>query len=352
MKYFIFSLKYIFGAISIALLISSFYDYQIKENSVFIQNEINKLLPNKIEKQGVKITVNKLELTPYENNLKAYFDLNINSKLYNIENRTGYMILKEKYENNKIRLKIFDIHFDNLTFEEFVESTKEPVNNLKENIKNKVGGFLSKKLGTTEETNNSIAKDVENKLKEKIFNKEKFTNIIFDNIKQYDIKVYDLGIYGLFVKNINLNILDDDFDLEITLSTGIFGSIIGLILLFISLGREMFLFLIYIYQKFISKHKGYNCARGVVSEDYTCSSYVKKEFKENGLIAGINAWNSTKSQCKEDFETYKNNKKYYDDKRKTNNNSNNNYCDCSPMPCGGPSHSHHDACDCDVLPCN
>lgn len=353
MKFLIFSFKYMIGIIAIWLFVGYFYSYKIKEDNLFIQNEINKILPKQIEKKGVNITINKLDLIPFEGKLKANFDLNINSKIYNVQNRTGYVILKEKYQNGKIIFNIFDINFDNLTFEEVFEETKEPINEIKNEIKNKIDGFLSKNLGTTEKTNDMIVKDVSNKLKDKFFNKETLKIIIFENIKQTDIKVYDLGFYGLFVKDIKLNILDNDFSLEITLSTGLFGLIFGSMLIFLSLGREIFLFFIYIYQKFISKHKGYNCARGVVSEDYTCSSYVKKEFKEKGLIAGLNAWSSTSKKCKEDFETYKDNQDYYDNKRKSKNNS--SYCDgldvCQCLPSGNKTNACDGADACDVMSC-
>lgn len=344
-------MRYMFTFIGIAILVISFFSQKIEIKSDLINKELKeKVLPLTLEKSLTKTTINNVYVeSDYNNNLKGNINLNFESPVLSFKNKETSVIFNYELKDNIIYIKVKEIDYNKLNidslYKESLENTKEIVNPLKDKLSN----LIEKKLGTkvSEKVNNKIEK-VENYL-----NQEKILQIIDDKIKSKDFKVYDLGLKGYFIKDIKLNILNDNkFKFDIELSLGTFGIILGSIIILLSLMKDILLGLISFYQKRISPYKGYNCARGVVSEDGTCSSIVKQTLKEKGVIAAINEYFNTTHKCKEDYNTYKDNKEYYDNKRK-NNNSNNNFCDCPAIPCGGPSHSHsHDSCDCDILPCN
>ncbi len=50
--------------------------------------------------------------------------------------------------------------------------------------------------------------------------------------------------------------------------------------------RHFLIFLITLYQKYISPHKGFNCAYACYHQDLSCSAMVKTMIAEHGLIAG------------------------------------------------------------------
>ena len=75
-----------------------------------------------------------------------------------------------------------------------------------------------------------------------------------------------------------------------------------ILIVFITLLREIGLFLIFIYQRFISSKKGYKCALGQAKGNGTCSSITKNAFKERGFIHGIKTYFKTTRECKEIYE--------------------------------------------------
>ncbi len=50
--------------------------------------------------------------------------------------------------------------------------------------------------------------------------------------------------------------------------------------------RHFFIFLITLYQKYLSRHKGFKCAYACYHNSLSCSSAVKKIIAEKGLITG------------------------------------------------------------------
>ena len=115
------------------------------------------------------------------------------------------------------------------------------------------------------------------------------------------------------------------------------------------------LFLIKLYQKYISPGKGYCCAYGSLYKNGSCSERVSSIIQENGVISG---WSQIKQQfemCSEAYEVIKKNNKKKEKKKKDENDlcSPLDACEvlnCIPVPnrfCRGKSTDG----DCD-LPCD
>jgi len=60
--------------------------------------------------------------------------------------------------------------------------------------------------------------------------------------------------------------------------------------------RHFFIFLITLYQKHLSPHKGFSCAYACYHHSISCSSMVKNIIAEHGVIAG---WPLIKQQFKQ-----------------------------------------------------
>jgi putative component of membrane protein insertase Oxa1/YidC/SpoIIIJ protein YidD len=60
--------------------------------------------------------------------------------------------------------------------------------------------------------------------------------------------------------------------------------------------RHFFIFLITLYQKYISPYKGFRCAYACYHESLSCSARVKNIIAEHGLFAG---WPLIKQQFKD-----------------------------------------------------
>lgn len=344
--------RYFFAVLACVILYFSFTDTIIKKDKLFVQNEINKQIPIKLSKATINVNVNKLEVSSEDNKIKADMLLDLNSPIFNYVDKKGTVTLIHSYVNGKVFLKIQEIGFDNLTFSEFTSDAIKNSKPIIENTKNKIAGFFKNKLGMEENETNTLlkmGKDKLVKIKEKHnLNKEKVQEILYSLLRSYPIEVVDIGIASIVVKDIQVNHYDNsEFDITVTASGGILGIIIGFLILFFSLSREIGLGLISFYQNFLSDKKGYNCARGVVTGDGTCSSITKKKFEEEGFISGMKEYFDTTKKCKEDHEEYKKNKDYYDEKRRKKD-SNNNYCDCGTCPSPTSSRSGKDCevCDC------
>lgn len=60
--------------------------------------------------------------------------------------------------------------------------------------------------------------------------------------------------------------------------------------------RHFFIFLITVYQKYISPYKGFRCAYGCYHKTLSCSAIIKNIITEQGLLAG---WPLIKQQFKQ-----------------------------------------------------
>lgn len=120
--------------------------------------------------------------------------------------------------------------------------------------------------------------------------------------------------------------------------------------------NRLALFLISLYQKYISPYKGYRCAYGVLHQQGTCSTRVSQVIRDEGLVAG---WGKIKKQfimCSEAYEQIKDKNSEKNKKKKDKDK-----CDCDPfdvLDClpnpvklcrGKPAKSVDGDCD---LPCD
>jgi len=119
--------------------------------------------------------------------------------------------------------------------------------------------------------------------------------------------------------------------------------------------NKIALFIIKLYQKYLSPRKGYCCAYGSLYNNGSCSQRVSNIISENGLISG---WSQIKNQfvmCSEAYEVIqeKNRKKAKKKKDEIDWCSPVDACEvirCIPVPrrwCKGKSNEG----DCD-LPCD
>ena len=119
--------------------------------------------------------------------------------------------------------------------------------------------------------------------------------------------------------------------------------------------NKLALFLIKLYQRYVSPKKGYCCAYGALYNNGSCSVRVSHIIKEKGVF---NGWTQIKHQfamCSEAYEVIKENNKKKEKKKKDENDwcSPTDVCEiinCVPVPkrlCKGNSAEG----DCD-LPCD
>ena len=95
--------------------------------------------------------------------------------------------------------------------------------------------------------------------------------------------------------------------------------------------REIGLFLIVMYQKFLSPRKRYKCAKGELYGEGTCSSTTKEAFKKEGFIAGMKEYRRSTKECKKAYNILKKEKR-----RDSGPSCDVDYCfGCSGGSCGG-----------------
>lgn len=99
----------------------------------------------------------------------------------------------------------------------------------------------------------------------------------------------------------------------------------------------MVVWLIRFYRKYISQHKGYKCAAGVV-HGKSCSKYVEDEVAEKGVWRTFSAYRESRCRCKTAYEELKVNKE--------KNRCSNVCIDCVPNVLECPD--CNTTCDCDV----
>jgi len=67
--------------------------------------------------------------------------------------------------------------------------------------------------------------------------------------------------------------------------------------------RLLSIFLISVYQRFISPYKGFNCAHHVLHGEQTCSNAVKTLISENGFLSALPLIHGRFAECREAFNT-------------------------------------------------
>ena len=80
--------------------------------------------------------------------------------------------------------------------------------------------------------------------------------------------------------------------------------------------NHVILFLIRIYQKYISPHKGYQCAHGVLTGKDSCSEAVTKIIQQVGFFSGLGLIRQQFEDCRHAAEILKKKK----EKRKRDDN--------------------------------
>lgn len=344
-------LKYIFLVIGISLICFSFWDKKFKIDNQFINQKIKEKEKITIKKLGTQTEINSFRLYQDSiNGISADINFNFNSPIVNLINKDATLKLLLDLKNNKLYITILDIKFKNLDTNDVYDKSLENVKEKAENVTNKLNKYLKNKIDIDK---------VGEKIKDNVvIDKEEISKVIKNVISSEEIKIYSLGFYGLLINDISINNLDNNnFNIEFVINKTLF-LILGIIIVFFSLLKEILLFSIKFYQKHLSKRKNYKCARGVVTGDGTCSSIVRKKLEEDGAISAINEYFKTTKKCKEDYEIYKKEK---ENKNKNNLNGSSNNSDCcnwlpTPSGCGGSHHGGHtDSCDCgggDCSPCN
>lgn len=294
----------------------SFNDIKITKEDLFIQNKINEKIPVKISKHNINIYFNKINLSMENNLFKSEVLIDINTKILNLNNKEANLFLKPIYENGSLFFQIIDINFKDLTFKDIKEKLVEENNEKLKNVKNKVSNFLQNKLNFSEEESNNLLKKGEKsfkKVEEKLFSQDDIRLQLLSILKNEKIKIYDLSYKSTFIKDIKfIEKENNKFVIEILINLGLLGYLIGGLIIFLSLSRELGIILINFYQKRISKHKGFSCARNKLEEGGSCSHRTKKVFEEKGFFEGMKEYFDTTNKCKEIFKDYKNNPSKYD----------------------------------------
>jgi len=280
--------------ILLILLGSLFYSYPLRVEQSTIQNALDKKLPIAIDKKGFLLTLNHIDVIAVSNNI---VESELNSTIQVSHNNKFSKFLPKKSINFIIHSKsIPKLQNNYLSFE-----------------------ILSFKINKLIKV-----KEVKGLLKRKI-----------EAIK---IPIKTLKKFSWFASVNSIQVHDDgDLDIKLGLSKWIVLTLIPLFLL-----REIGLFTIFIYQKFLSPRKKYRCAKGELYQKGTCSSTTKEAFKKGGFIAGMKAYRNSTKQCKEAY------KKLKKDERRDN-------ISCCDVPfcsgCGGDNLCSTSS-RCDVISCN
>ena len=108
--------------------------------------------------------------------------------------------------------------------------------------------------------------------------------------------------------------------------------------------RLLLIFLISVYQRFISPYKGFNCAHHVLHGEQTCSNAVKNLISENGLLSALPLIRGRFAECREAFNIIV-------DQSVTAHHADiacDLPCDISLGSCGGESVETVSSCPCDL----
>ncbi|MDO6589018.1 hypothetical protein DS901_13460 [Loktanella sp. D2R18] len=74
---------------------------------------------------------------------------------------------------------------------------------------------------------------------------------------------------------------------------------------------------IWLYQRYVSPHKGFRCAHSVVHGDAGCSGYAKHTIRQHGLFQAIPIMRQRLRDCKAAYNTLRE-RKSADEEQKTN----------------------------------
>jgi putative component of membrane protein insertase Oxa1/YidC/SpoIIIJ protein YidD len=86
--------------------------------------------------------------------------------------------------------------------------------------------------------------------------------------------------------------------------------------------NRLFIYIIVIYQKYISPHKGYCCAYRVYHGDLSCSEYAKKSLKSKKLFLAM-------KDIRLRFYACKDAKNYIDNEYEIEHKKDNSYSSCA-----------------------
>lgn len=269
----------------IVVLISLGTFLQLSDKEVFIpkeliQNQIDLKLPFNIEKKNHFVTINQAKMDLTDNSILINTLLDYSYSKIVLKDVTANLKTSFELKNKEIYLSIQDLEIKNLN------KQLDPVEEIIENNKFGLFGKLKNKIVDK-------AEDFVNNKSEKI------SEIISFGLSKKP--VYKLeGWKAYFIEDITFN--KEGFLLKFNYSLVIlFSYLISFLLLL----REIAILLINFYQKYLSSKKGYKCAQGVLHGNGTCSSKVKKDFKEKGFVGGMNSYIKNKQDCKEAFKTLK-----------------------------------------------
>jgi putative component of membrane protein insertase Oxa1/YidC/SpoIIIJ protein YidD len=297
------TLNYVRYFIVTLLLFSLFYSYTITVEQSVIQEKIEKKLPMKIDKKGFLLTINRLEIIDIVNNRVT-------------SNLTGSMQINQQSKWSKFLPKK-SLHFK-------LETKTIP--KLK-------GSSLSFELLSFKFNKFIKLKEVKGVLKEKI-----------EKIKLPIKKLKKIAWFAS-VKHI---IFQADGALLVTLGI---SKLMIFLLIPLFLLREIGMFVIVLYQKFLSPRKKYRCAKGELYQNGTCSSTTKEAFMKHGFIAGVKAYRKSTKECKEAY------KKLQKKERADGTSCDCSYCGGCDGSCGGgdtigSSSSVCNGVSCDVGGCS
>lgn len=295
-------LNYLRYFIVFLLLYFLFYSYEINVQKETLQEKIDFTMPMIIDKKGFVLTVSKIKIENIHDNV-------IESKML------GHI----KANNKNIMTRVFKNYGDKSIKLDALTKVKPQID----------GSVLSFKV---------LSLSLNNLIKIKRVSKH-----INKHIEKIQIPLKRLEKVSWFASIENINFKsNDDLKLEIGISKLLLSSLISLFLL-----REIGLFLIYLYQRFLSPRKKYKCAKGELHQNGTCSSTTKEAFKTHGFLAGMKEYRQSTKKCNEAYQTLKRN-------NKNEGSSHCNCWNCSPN-CGGGGGSSFGSCDitpsCDVGGC-
>lgn len=271
-------LRYIFGFIFASVAVISL----IRIDFTFSSAEVNSFINLPIEKhfKNGEISIKELKLEGSGSDIKANFTLDLNHKI-KLEDFKGSAVANIYTKGDSIYLKVID-----LSIEEKEELAAAPDPYAEQpSFFNKMKKMVKKTTTKILNSNSSLISDS--------------LNIVFDNKAIFsDFKVS-------FVEDLYFEELPGkDFQVTGTTYLGWFIFICSFFLAFLTLSREIGILFMTIYQKFVSPHKGYRCAKGAVHGGDSCSASVKKVFKEKGAVAGMSEYFRSTSECKDAYNTY------------------------------------------------
>ena len=313
MKFF----KYLLKGICIILSISMIYFYtksaSIDVKQKEIQVNIEKYLEKKDNSMKIKnFTIHKIDLQSAENENQIKAKINVDFETANglvaIKNQNILTTLQLQVESDKFYVKIIDFDSEFMKKDEFKNQIKNSANNIVDNITGKLGfKFKDKpmdKIDKVLEIDNSKVKE-----------------FILNSLQKHYIKVYELKNNYFSIESVTID-KNNPFNVNVKSKVSLLILFGGILLLFLSLLREISILAIIMYQKFLSPKKGYICARNYYEGGGSCSERTKKTFKDNGVYAGFKEYFDTTKKCKHIY----NENKLNESKDTKNNDLKNNTC--------------------------